>query len=177
MTTPKKIIFAGVSVGALAVLFLALAVYPIVQGVRADREKVFAYRQELRQLEEDKKHVREFEALSRQYAEELARLQSIFVDNRTPVAFFRFLDETAAALDLEMEKVPGSVQHAPGDRWPSFKLHLGGRGGYPDFAVFLQKLESAPYLLQVETLSLSKKTDAQLGKTIEFSLSLKVFTR
>ncbi len=180
MKSKQKILIAVVCCGVLTTLFLGGVLYPVFQGVLEDHKKVLEHKKELLQLVEDKKNSREFEMVGSQYVKELMQLENLFVDSETPIAFFRFLDETAASFRLRIEKVPGPTQRGEGDLWPSFDVRLAGGGLYPDFMAFLQKIENAPYLLEVKTLTLSTKKGSQgeqNQREIEFSLSVKVFTK
>lgn len=180
MRSKQKFIIAVVSFVVLSAMLLGAVVYPVFRGVAADYQKALAQKRLLLQLEEDKKSSSEFEKISMQYAQEIRQLQEVFVDSKTPIAFFRFLDETALAFGLDMEKAPGPVQHTEGDRWPSFDVRLAGKGPYPHVMAFLQKIENASYFLEVETLMMSAKKgfgDQERKGEVEFSMSLKVFTK
>jgi hypothetical protein len=60
---------------------------------------------------------------------------------------------------------------------------LAGRAAYHSVMAFLQKIENAPYLLEVKTLTISIKKgfpnqqNPPADGEVEFSLSLKVFTK
>lgn len=179
MKSKQKIIIALVFFGVCSVVFLGVFIYPVFQGVLEDNQKMLAHKKEILQLQEDTKSSREFEMLSGQYAKELVRLEELFVDSETPIAFFRFLDETAVLFTLQIEKAPGSVQQLKEDHWPSFDVHLTGEGLYPNVMAFLEKIENAPYLLEVKVLTISGRNASgqQNQEKVEFSMSLKVFTK
>lgn len=175
MKSKQKVVIALVSFAVCSVVFLGALVYPVFKGVLGDYNKVLAHKREILQLKEDANSSREFEMLSAQYAREFARLEELFVDSNIPIAFFRFLDETAAKLGVQIEKSPGAAQQIKEDRWPSFEVRVAGSAAYPRVMAFLQKIENSPYLLEAETLSISSKQE--LGGEVGFSLSLKVFTK
>ncbi len=180
MKSRKKILITIASFGIFTALFFGAVVYPVFQGAKGDYQKVLALQREILQLKEDKKNSHEFETLSAQYAQEFVEAENLFVDSETPISFFRFLDETAASFKLQIEKVPSPAQRLQEDSWPSFDVRLTGQGLYPDFRAFLQKIENAPYLLEVKTLTFAtRERDAgQEGQgLIEFSMSIKVFTK
>ncbi|HEX9722592.1 MAG TPA: hypothetical protein VGA53_05040 [Candidatus Paceibacterota bacterium] len=168
-------IFAGI-----AVLLSAFVVYPIFQGILQDNETVLRQKQELLQIQESKKRFHEFESISQDYASEFVRLQALFVDRETPLPFFRFLDETALGLGIRMEKSPGNVQEITQDPWPSFEVRLVGEGSYPNVAAFVEKIENAPYLVEIQTFGITESGQSQESPapgSVEFSLSAKVFIR
>ena len=175
MNAKHKIIIALGSFAVCSVIFLVALVYPVFRGVQEDYGRVLAYKREILQSQEDAASSRAFDSLSGQYAEEFARLERVFVDSKTPIAFFRFLDNTEADLGVRIEKSPGSIQQLEGDRWPSLEVRLAGEGAYPNVMAFLQKIESASYLLEVKTLVISSSKG--FGRKVEFSLSLKAFTK
>ena len=175
MKAKQKISIALASFAVCSVIFLWAFVYPVFHGVLEDYKKVLAHKKEILQLKEDANSTRELEMLSVQYAKEFAQLEGFFVDSNIPIALFRFLDETAALFNVQIEKSPGVIQQFEGDRWPSFEVRLAGRASYPGLMAFLQKIENAPYLLEVKTLTIAAKKGFE--REVEFSLSLKVFTK
>lgn len=183
MKAKQKVIIALVSFAVCSVIFLGALVYPVFHGVLEDYKKVLAHKREILQLKEDLKSTREFETLAGQYAKEFMQLEGLFVDSKIPIAFFRFLDGSATVLAVQIEKSPGVTQQLQGDRWPSFEVRLAGEGAYPGVMAFLQKVENAPYLLEVKTLKISVRKEflnqqnPPPGGEVEFSLSLKVFTK
>lgn len=179
MKAKRKILIAVVLYGIGIASLAGTAVYPIWKGVSQDYAKVLVHKQEILQLQTDKKNSHEFEVFLAQHSQELNRTQDLFVASKTPIAFSRFLDELAASSRLRIQKTAGSIQQTSGDRWPSFTFRLAGQGRYLDAMVFLQKIENAPYLLQVQSFSFSSRQPSQeeeKGK-VEFSISLKVFTK
>ena len=180
MKAKQKIIIACVSFAMCSAIFLGVLVYPVFRGVLKDHESVLAHARELLQLKEDAKNSREFDILSTQYANEFSRLQELFVDSKTPIAFFRFLDETSSSLGIPIEKAPGLEQQREKDPWPSFEVRVAGRGLYPNVIAFLQKIENAPYVVEVQTLTLlgtkGLLAEENTGE-VDFSFSLKVFTK
>ena len=178
MRAKQKIIVAVLSFGAFSTIFLGVALFPVFQGVARDHKEVLANKRELLQLRTDQESSNEFGKIAGQYAGEFQRIENLFVDGDAPIAFFRFLDEAAVSFGLRTEKALGSLQRLRGDRWPSLEVRLAGGGSYPDVMAFLQKIENAPYLLEVKTLNMSQKRGGQQNQErIEFSLSMKVFMK
>ena len=180
MRAGQKIIVTLAVFGVFITLFLGVVIYPIFQGVVGDNEKVLAYKQELLQLKKDKEGSAEFERTASAYASAFEKIENLLVDSSLPIAFFRFLDETAASFRLRIEKTPGSTQRLQEDRWPSFEMRLSGEGLYLDVMAFLQKIENAPYLLEVRTLTMKQRNDfldPQNKGRVEFVMSIKVFTK
>ena len=175
MKAKQKIIIALASFASCSGIFLGAVVYPVFHGVTEDYKEVLAHKRKILQLKENAESSREFEIFFGQYEKEFVRLEGLFVDSKIPIAFFRFLDETAASLNVQVEKSLGAAQQLEGDRWPSFEVRLAGGGAYPNVIAFLQKIENAPYLLEVKTLAIS--TEKGLGGEVELSLSVKVFTK
>ena len=177
----KRTIIATIGIFAgIAVLFSVLVLYPIFQGILQDNETVLGQKQELLQIQESKKRSHEFESISQGYADEFVRLQALFVNRETPLSFFRFLDETALGLGIRMEKSPGNVQYITQDPWPSFQVRLVGEGPYPNVVAFVEKVENAPYLVEIQTFTITESGQSLESPGqgwVEFSLSAKVFIR
>lgn len=169
----QKIMIAAALYGVLIVAVSGIVVYPLFQGVVNDHKEIVTHKRDILQLREDIDSSREFEMFQGVHAREFDSIESLFVESASPIAFFRFLDQTATPLGLEIEKSTGSVQQVQADRWSSFEIRLTGVELYQNFMNFLQKLENAPYLLEIQSLTFSA---AEEGK-VEFSLSIKAFTR
>ena len=180
MQTNQKIFIAIGSFAGIAIAFSVIVVYPIFQGISKDHNAVIEQKRALAQMNENRMRSYEFERISEEYAEEFSRVEDLFIDSETPVSFFLFLEDTAALFELQVEKNPGNIQQAEGDAWRSFEMRLMGEGLYSNFLAFLQKIENAPYLIEVKTLTITGNEsllNEQPSGHIEFSLSLKVFTR
>jgi hypothetical protein len=172
----KNLITIGVILVSIGVL-LGGAVYPIFKGVTKDHEEMLKQRYELLQMNEEKKLLHNFESISLQYEQEFLRIQDLFVDRETPVSFFRFLDQAAVKFGLDIEKAPDNPAQKEGDVWPSLEVRIVGSGLYSNFLAFLQTIENAPYVMEIQTLNITKSQQGLAEENVTFALSLKVFVR
>jgi len=177
MKSSQKILITAGTTFAFAGVLLGGAVYPIFQGIVKDYETMLERRQELLQIAEDRKQLRDFEDVSLQYKQEFLELESLFVDRETPVPFFRFLDQAALQFGLQIEKAPDDPRQVEGDVWPSLEVRLVGSGLYSDFLAFLQTIENAPYIVEVQKLDIKKSGGSVNDERVEFSMSVKAFVR
>lgn len=148
------LLFAAGSVG-----FVFLALLPIFRGVAQDREELLSVMKELAQMNVERKHIQDFELVSRQYEAEFARIGTLFIDLDNPIDFFKFLEDSAEASRLSLEISPGSPLKAAEDSWPSLNLQLAGAGPYPRVVEFLAKLEHAPYLMELKGVSITESPE------------------
>jgi Tfp pilus assembly protein PilO len=182
MKVTRNLLFVTVSFTIAGMVFLLLVVHPIFQGVLRDHEEILAQKQRSAQIQEDQKHLRDFESVFASNQSEFAQLERLFLDTQAPSGFFRFLDTTSAAFSLEVEANPGARQQEKGDSGPSIKIEIQGNGSYPNIVAFLEKIENAPYLVEIEDISItSAKASAQRGQPAigenVLSMTLKVYTK
>jgi len=169
----KRIFFPLILFGTASAVFAVLVAYPIFRGITRDYNAAVIQKQELAQLQEDRKRLQELDSVLTQYQQEFAELKSLFLDIETPIEFFRFLDISAEEFRVELKKTPGVPQKLDEDLWGSMTVNLTGSGAYTDVEAFLQKVEYAPYVLELQKLSIAEGIKNQ----VRFSALLKVYTK
>lgn len=176
----QKTIIAASALLVGILLFVALAVFPLLQGVKRDSKDLENQYLKLFQASSAETEVAEFLKFSQSNKEDFEAIENIFVDGETPVGFIQFIEKIAASSNLAVKITPGTPKKQKGVPWPTMDFQLSGSLGYPDFLRFLEKLENGPYLLQVQNTSLARNRTFQ-GKEngaqdLSFTLLVQVFT-
>ncbi|MDP2641192.1 MAG: hypothetical protein Q8P39_01470 [Candidatus Yanofskybacteria bacterium] len=175
----KTIITTAVFV-VLLLLFVALAIVPLLRGIAMNSKNLEAQYVKVLKASSAEVEAAEFLKFSQARAESFEQIESIFVDAETPVGFIEFLEEIAASSNLALKITPGTPKKQKGISWPVMDFQLASSASYPDFLRFLEKLENGPNLLSLKNTSLTRDR-AVVGqengaKEVSFTMFVEVFT-
>ena len=154
----------------LTVLILIFGVYPIFKDIEKNSEELVNQKKELVILEAQITNLEKFKIVYKNLEEILERIQGLFVDARVPVDFIRFLENTAEGCSLDISISPTSSGKFSSDYWQSLIFQISSRGSFSNFLRFLEKLENSPYLIEVQSLNISRD-----GENVRAIFSIKVF--
>lgn len=170
---------------AIGLLLIILVIKPLFQEVKERSEELVLVKREGAQLSKKEKDIVEIRNLFARHEKDFEKMESLFVDSENPLSFINFLEKQAAqseiflqisSLGLEVEKTP----------WPSLSFQIKMAGSFKNFLRFLERLESAPCLIQMVNLNLKmlEEGDIQKEEFKNFSVGgiqgfalVRVFTR
>ena len=187
-TKQKSLIIPLLS--CLGILFLVVFVIsPLFRRIEKYSNELSLVESELIAMTERSKNLYAWKEEYPVLNPKIEELYSLFVDKEMPIDFVEFLEETALACNLDIEISLVSSVKSKQDEKPSMFLDLGFRlalvGPFSGHLKFLEKLENAPYIIDIQEFSFSQltRTDLMQEKYKDFSidkvksdLSIKVFT-
>lgn len=186
MSSEQKIIIIS-SVFILSVLLLVFfAIYPLFREIEKNSEKFFENKKKEILIEEKIKDLNSFKGICQKIEEDLKKVDQLFVDQKVPIGFIEFLEKTAENSNVLIDISPSPGTTRKGDLWPSLDFKITVSGSFPNCAKFLEKVETAPYLIEVQNLNLRRLTEKELEsqKLKQFStknvtgiLSIKTFAQ
>jgi len=176
----KKTIIATTALFIGMLLFGALGVFPLLQGIRRDSRALENQYLKVLQASSAETEVAEFLKFSQAHQEDFQTIENTFVDGETPIGFIRFIEKIAATSNLTVKITPGTQKKQKGVPWPVMDFQLASSANYPEFLRFLEKLENGPYLLSVQNTSLIRDRTPQDKENsiqgVSFTLLVQVFT-
>ena len=166
------LIFCGFSIFLLKNLF---------SEIKNISNEITLKRGEILLLEEKEKNARFFSDFFQRERENFEKVDLLFIDPKFPVKFIEFLERESENLNLSLEISPlPPLIKAEKDPWPSIGFRLSLSGSFSNFLKFLEKLESAFYLIETQNLRISRVEKAEkelkVGQ-IKAEISIKVFTK
>ena len=181
----KTIIISSVFIlSALGVVFFGI--YPLFKEIEKNSEKFFENKKKEMLIEEKIKDLTSFKGICQKIEEDLKKVDQLFVDQKVPIEFIEFLEKTARDSDVLIDISPSQGTTRKGDLWPSLDFKITVSGSFPNCSRFLEKIETAPYLIEVQNLNLRRLTEKELEslKSKQFSakdvtgiLSIKAFSQ
>jgi hypothetical protein len=186
MRYKKKIIISIVFFLSLSILFFVFLIYPLFLEIKKISQDFLSQKRELMAFERKVENSKKFQKLFPKISAHLEKIDNLFVNPEVPVDFILFLEELSQKTNLSLkisENLPLRIEKDP---WPSLLFQLQLVGSFPNLSRFLEKLESAFYLIELQNLTISRLNETEL-KTKEFeqfslgdvkaTLSIKVYTK
>jgi len=153
-----------------------------LKEIRANSQELISLKSELASFQKETENLNKLKVVYQNYQSNLAKIDQIFIDPRRPIEFFDFLDKNATLFQLKIEKSPVSRQKTETEP-PSLFLQISVIGSFPNFLKFLEKLENAPYLIDILNLNVKKIAEREiqskglLPQDVESTFLIKVYTK
>ena len=161
-----------ISVGGIAFrscgVFIGLILVPQFRGLVADKRGLFLSREG--EFLQERGAIAEMMRSRREGL--LPALEEMFVSEDAPLPFIEFLEESGRALS-SFQIVPGKPQKLKEDPWSSLSFRIEAAGSYSAISAFIERIETAPYLVEVTEASLSAAKD----RNISLLLLVKAYLR
>lgn len=168
------------------VLFVYLVIYPLIQNIQKNAADLVSEQGRLTKLDLTIQELKNTQAILNREAQNIAGFNDLFADSENPIAFIEFLEQEAERLELTAKISPCVPQKIPGDPWASMDLQLSLVGLPQNFLRFLEKLEAAPYLIEISGLNVRVLRERDIGYgefkgfsagDIAFTIFIKVFAK
>lgn len=184
MTLEKKI---NLSIAVLVILVLSFSIfliYPLFSEIKNASRELILKKEDLLFFERNIENLTKFQVRYREIEPNLEKISSLFIDTKAPVRFISFLEGLAENFQFPIEISTAQTPKAKEDLWPSLSFTIKTIAPFSQFAVFLEKLENSPYLIEIQNLNIQRLTEKELQLKefeeyklgdVRISLSLKVF--
>jgi len=183
MTLKKKIIISIVSLLLSIALFIIFFLSPLLSEIKYISQSVPLKKQEMAELEKKLENLNKFKNNLPEISPSVEKIDNLFIDLRAPIDFREFLEEAAQESKISLKISPVRSSQSVSDAvWSFNPLYLDLDGPFPNFSNFLEKLESAPYLIEIQDLNIFSETkvsepDKFFSGNIKAKLLVKVYAR
>jgi hypothetical protein len=179
MTAKNKIYFFLGGLAAFFILLIFLVIFPLWKGIIGNVAAFTAAKEELVSLDAE---IKSSGSLKEEYQGELPNLEkieSLFIDSEVPIDFIRFLEKLASDSGVVATVSPSANLRKDAGEWKSISFRFSVEGSFINFSRFLEKLENAPYLIEVQNLSMQSVEQKIKGsdKKIQGDFTIKVFAK
>jgi Tfp pilus assembly protein PilO len=186
MTLKNKINFSLVIFSVLIISSVVFLIYPLFKEIKMNSEDLISKKQELLSLEAKVENLKEFQSLWPEIEPNLKKVDQLFIDSEVPVEFIGFLETTARDYGLSIEISPALSSETEKDLWPSLSFQISSTASFSKFLKFLAKIETSPYLIEIQSLNGKRLTERELELKdfekfslgdVKTTLSIKVYTK
>lgn len=176
----KQMLFIAVSVVALG-SFGVGGTYLFARRIENSYQEARKIYETRAAIQAQREEVRQFNAISSQYTQEFAQLDGVLLNVDVPTQFFRFLQNVAKETYVDISITPSSYEPSREGSWASVNLQVNLKGSYSDSLSFMEKLENAAYLINIQSINITKTggddQDLQTNEDVAMNLGLKVYAR
>jgi Tfp pilus assembly protein PilO len=174
MTSSGKQNLSLMGLGVVIIAFIAFIVYPLFSGIQKEADNFISQKKKLVELERKIQNLENFQKSYEEYLPNLGKIAELLINPSEPINFIEFLEKEARNADLDIEILPFAPEEEE-DFWSSMNFRLSLTGTFSNFLKFLEKLESAPYLVEILNLNATERDEEEPG--VGVSLLIKVYTK
>lgn len=175
MEPKKEINIILIGFGIISFLLLILVIYPLFQRIKENSDILVVQGKELTLFEIK---IRDFEKSKQSYQvlEIEEQLRPFFVDPEIDTDFIEFLENTAQVHQISIGISRYSFKESEIDIWSSRGYAISCTGSFQNILRFIGKLETAPYLIKVQNLTIEREGEVKIGQEETFKISLLIKT-
>jgi len=179
MNLKRKTIIISVILGIVFLALFFIFITPLLEGIRESSFQLVEAKKQLALFQDKTGSVERFETTYENITEDLERANNLLIDPDVPIEFIKFLETTAKNSDVSIKISPSILKASKNDKWDSIGFNLILTSSFTDFMRFLEKIESAYYLIKIQNLSIRRSTeqDGLFMDSITTNLKIKVFVK
>jgi hypothetical protein len=178
MTIEKKINISIIVFLGLIVLINVFVVYPLLKQINNDSQWLVSEKSRFLTLNKKIDDLKKFDDLYKDRGEMLKQIDDLFIDSEVPVDFIDFLEKTGSQSSVSIDIAPFSAGKSDNYSWSFLNFQVTINGSFPSFLLFLEKIENSPYLIEIQSLTVSQPAEAkQAPGSIKALLSFRAFSK
>ncbi len=140
------VISAGFVLAILTIILLFI--YPCLKEIKNSSKELVSNRSSQFFLENQVNEVERFKLKYGEYKPNLEKIDRLYVDSKNPADFFEFFENTAKASQVEAK-----INIVLNEKNPELiSFQISSEGELAEIVKFLEKLETGPYLIEVQNL-------------------------
>lgn len=186
MTLKNKINSPLIIFSILSISLIIFLIYPLFKEIKNNSEDLISKKQKLFSFKTKIENLEKFQSLWQEIEPNFKKIDQLFIDSEVPVEFISFLEATARDCEIPIEissALPSKIKEDP---WPSLFFQISSTTSFSKFLRFLAKIETSPYLIEIQNLNTRRLTGKELKlkeferfslSDIKTTLSIKIYTK
>lgn len=174
MTLQRKIYLAIFSFVILIFLMAVFVFIPLFESIKDNSKELISQRTNLASLETKIKNLNQIKNAYYNFESNLKEVDELFVNPEVPVEFISFLEKISKDSQIKIKISLASSGKTEEDFWPFIIFQLNAEGVSPNLLRFLEKLENAPYLTEIQNITLSHTEKTNM---VQATFLLKIYTK
>lgn len=180
MSSKRKIILISIIFGVINIFVLIFLLLPCLKDIGNTFNELAIIRKRLVSSQELLESVGEIRNTYKGIEADSNKIDSLFVDRAVPIGVIEFWENTASNSKIDLN--PSSIilksvdeKEKKSSPWNFLLFQISLKGNFSNFLKFLEKNESGPYLMEIQTIAI-READAASGN-VNVNLGGKVFTK
>jgi len=171
MKNSNNKIYITLLIFALVSLFLVIfGVWPLLEDIEKNSKELISAKNSIVVLNSEIDEIENFKSNYNIFKSNLEKIDQSFIDINYPVDFIKFLEDTASDCGVDLEiNLPSSDQQVN----TYLMLQLSSEGTFSGILDFTKKIESGPYLIEIDNLTI--QNSQVKGEMATFNI--KAFTK
>lgn len=159
----KKDIYTISTIFGLVILVSVLfIIFPLIGKIKKNSDDLVARKASMALVESQAKEIEKFKNSYESYRPNFDKINLLYIDPKNPVDFFKFLEKEASYYNI---KSTVSLSASPQDKKNQFiNFKISTQGNFTDVLGFMEKIETGPYLIKVEGLTIKKMIQGDISK-------------
>jgi len=163
MNLANKVKSSLIAFLVLSIFILIFFIFPLNKDIKNNAVELASQKQDSLYLDNRLKSIEEFRKDYKEIRKNIDKGQNLFVKSEAPVNFIGFLEEISENSNVSIKISPFPVAKKLGDKWHSMVFQISAVADFENFLKFLEKIESGPYLIQIENLDIVRLTAQDLN--------------
>jgi len=155
-------------------LIAGFLIYPLWNNVESKSEQLQQKQNKIAEVKMQSRQLNSLQQSLEKQEKKFKILDNLFINKEAPVQFLEFLEKTAAISNIEIDISPSAGQKND-EPWPPTFFEVRGVGQFEGCIKFMTKLEQAPYLLEIQDISIQKTTEEGKEEETNINLLIKVY--
>lgn len=149
----KNKIYIISSVYAFIVAFMILfLVWPTMASIKEKSLDLVLIKNNISSLAEEKSHLKDFQKKYESYRPNLEKMENMFVDQKSPVDFIKFLEASSVKSGISSEiSMPPSMQN---EKFVVFQVTASGLPA--GILQFMNNIEGSAHALEIQSFSMKE---------------------
>jgi len=149
----KKIIVVSIIFGIIVIILLCFVIYPLLSRVKKNSQEFILAKKELVSFKAETEEFEQSKEVYRSLKTDLEKIDQLFINPDVPIDLIKFWRKTAKDSGTLIDISPTSLGAKETVLWDSIGFRLDLIGSFSNFLKFLEKIETAPYLIEIQNLS------------------------
>jgi Tfp pilus assembly protein PilO len=168
----SKIFISLIVFGAIVALFSFFIFIPFLRDIEESKEEYSSQKEKKALLEYKRLNLDSLKESYEKAEKEIEVIENAFFDSNNPSQALSYLEEKSEKYglgDLSISEISYFENEKP---WPCFSFQVSFVSDFDSFSRFLEEIENAPLMLEIQSLSLGKE-----GENVKASIFIKFFTK
>lgn len=151
----KKTIIISIVAAVIVSAFAFFVIVPLMASMKKNSDELLGAKETYSALQEQIDNLEQFKATRQVLEGDRTRADALFIDPDMPLRFVQLLEDIADASQIIISISPVGSKGTKGDTWPSMAFRISAAGSAVGCFKFLERLETAPSLLEIQNFSIS----------------------
>ncbi len=172
-------IYIILSIFTLVSLFLVVFfIWPLMKEIKESSKTFVSAKNSIVALAIQAGEIENFKKNYETYKLDLEKIDQLFVDPNNPVDFIEFLENTSAVFQITSQiSLPPVPRDSKQVTQNFIIVRFSSTGGFQEILNFAQKIETGPYLIGIENLSIQPDSKNQSSNEFNAVFTIKAFTK